>query len=70
MKKIDLCLVGLNGNAFGLMGAFRRQARAEGWSEDEIRAVLEEATSGDYNHLLSTLMNHCNNPIGEETNEN
>lgn len=58
-KKVDLNLVGLNGNAFNLMAAFKQQARREDWSKDEIDAVLDEAKSGDYNHLLTTLQSHC-----------
>ena len=55
-KKVKLKLVGLDGNSFSLMGAFQRQARKEGWSKEEIDQVLDECRSGDYNHLLSTLM--------------
>lgn len=57
-KKIDLELVGINGNAFAIMGAFQAQARKEKWSEDEIKKVLDEAKSGDYDHLLQTIMAH------------
>ena len=58
-KKIKLNLVGLDGNAFALMGAFQRQARKEGWTPDEIDAVLEECREGNYDHLLQTLIKHC-----------
>ena len=58
-KKIDLQLVGLNGNAFHLMGAFAAQARREGWTKDEINAVLTKAMAGNYDHLLVTLALHC-----------
>ena len=58
-KKVKLDLVGLDGNAFMLMGAFSKQARKEGWAQDEIKTVMDEAKSGDYNHLLTTLMSHC-----------
>jgi len=60
-KKVNLRLVGLDGNAFCLLGAFQRQARREGWSEEEIKAVIEEAKSGDYSHLIATLSNYCVN---------
>ena len=60
-KKITLELVGLNGNAFFLMGAFQQQAQKEGWSKEEIQAVLDEAMCGDYNHLVYTLDSHCQN---------
>lgn len=55
-KKIKLTLVGLDGNAFALMGAFQRQARRENWSKEEIDLVLNECQSGDYDHLLQTLI--------------
>ena len=58
-KSVNLDLVGLNANAFALMGAWRRQAKREEWTEEEIEAVIAEATSSDYNHLLSVLDNHC-----------
>jgi len=58
-KQITLELAGLDGNAFSLMGAFQRQAKREGWSKEEIDAVLEECKSGDYYHLLQTLMSYC-----------
>ena len=58
-KKVKLDLVGLDGNAFALMGAFKKQARKEGWNGDEVTAVMNECMSGDYDHLLCTLMDHC-----------
>jgi len=60
--KIQLRLEGLNGNAFALMGAFQKQARREGWSKEEIAAVLTECRAGDYDHLLATLIDHCEEP--------
>lgn len=58
-KKIDLQLVGLNGNAFHLLGAFAAQARRESWTKDEINAVLTKAMAGNYDHLVCTLHAHC-----------
>lgn len=57
-KKVKLKLVGLDGNAFALLGAFAKAAKKAGWTADEIAAVRTEATSGDYNHLIATLMDH------------
>lgn len=65
-KKVKLNLVGLNGNAFALMGAFQNQAKKEKWSQEEIGAVLAECQSGDYNHLLQTLIQHTESPEEEE----
>jgi len=58
-KKVKLDLVGLDGNAFSLMGAFQRQARKEKWTQEEIKEVLDKAHSGDYDNLLRVLMEHC-----------
>jgi hypothetical protein len=58
-KTINLELVGLDGNAFYLMGAFRKQAHKEGWTRDEIDLVIEKAKSGDYYNLIRVLDEHC-----------
>lgn len=58
-KKINLQLVGLDGNAFNLLGKFSQQAKRENWTKKEIDYVISEATSGDYNHLLRTLFSYC-----------
>ncbi|MGJ8665156.1 MAG: hypothetical protein ACSHW7_02220 [Patiriisocius sp.] len=58
-KTVNLDLDGVNGNTFFIMGAFKRQAKREGWTQDEINEVLKEAKSRDYNHVLSTIKNHC-----------
>jgi len=58
-KSVNLQLEGLNGNAFALMGAFQKQARIENWKPEEIKAVLDEAKSSDYDYLLFVLSNHC-----------
>ncbi len=58
-KTVNLELDGVNGNAFMIMGVFQRQAKKEGWSQQEIDTVLTEAKSGDYDHLLQTIMLHC-----------
>lgn len=63
MKKVNLQMVGLDGNAFAIMAAFQRQARKEGWTQNEIKEVLDRAMSGDYSHLISTIAEHCVNPI-------
>jgi len=59
-KKIDLELMGIDGNAFMIMGTFKKQARREGWTDKEIKEVLDEASSKDYDHLLQTIMGHVN----------
>lgn len=68
-KKVRLTLVGLDGNAFALMGAFQNQARREGWTKEEISAVLNECKSGDYDHLLCTLMDVCEDVDEEDCDD-
>jgi hypothetical protein len=54
-KTVNLPPVGLNGNAVLLLGAFTELAKRGGWADNEIKSVLTEAMSGDYDHLLLTL---------------
>ena len=56
MAKVKLNLAGLDGNAFSLLGAYRRAAREQGVPKPEVDAVCEEAKTGDYNHLVSVLL--------------
>ena len=58
-KDIDengLNLIGLDGNAFYLMGSFQRAARQNNWSRGLINMVLRFAKIDNYNHLLATLV--------------
>ena len=57
-KKVKLDLVGLDGNAYAVLGAFKRAAITQGFESDWVENVLKEATSGDYEHLLSTIEAH------------
>jgi hypothetical protein len=66
-KKVKLELVGLDGNAFTVMGAFQRAARRQGWTPEEIKSVMDECMSGDYDHLLATIMDNVESP--EESEE-
>jgi len=58
-KTVNLDLVGVDANAFSILGVFQRQARREGWTPEEISLVVEEAKTGDYDHLLAVIINHC-----------
>lgn len=63
VNKPTLHLIGSNGNAFVLLGLARFTAKKAGWNEDAIKAMLDEATSGDYDHLLCTLQKHFHVPL-------
>ena len=54
LKKLNLNLK--DGNAFALLGYFSKEARRAGWTDEEIKKVMDNAKSGDYSHLLQVLM--------------
>lgn len=56
--KPKLKLTGVDGNAFVVLGAAQSAARKAGMPEEQWEAIMTEAMSGNYNHLLATLMNH------------
>lgn len=56
--KPRLKLVGRDGNAYALLGAAQQAARKAKWPKERWNAVVQDATSGDYNHLLATLCKH------------
>ena len=56
--KPPLSIIGKDGNALAILGEARKAARKAGWTTEEWNQVRDEATSGDYNHLLATL---CDN---------
>ena len=51
--KPELKLVGLDGNTFAILGRARQAAKKAGWTKDQIDAYTNEATAGDYDHLLA-----------------
>jgi hypothetical protein len=53
---ISVQLTGEDGNAFMIIGRVQRAMRRGGCTQDEISAFAEEATSGDYDHVLVTAM--------------
>ena len=53
---IEVQLVGTDGNAFALIGAVQKALKKAEVSKEEIGEFFDEATSGDYNHLLRTCM--------------
>jgi len=55
VNKPILKLVGQDGNAFAILGLARKVALANNLDWETIRT---EATSGDYDHLLQTMMKY------------
>lgn len=56
-------LVGVNGNAYAVMGYTAKAMRKEGFRADEIESMQKEAKSGDYDNLLQICIGYvdkCN----------
>ena len=53
-------LVGVDGNAYAIMGYTQRAMRENGFTKDEIQVMLDDAKSGDYYHLIAV----CDTWIG------
>ena len=58
--EITVELVGNDGNAFAVLGSVSKAMRRAGVDKSDIDAFMDEAMSGDYNHLLQTAMNWVN----------
>ena len=59
-------LVGVDGNAYSLMGHFSNLAKRQGIKKSDIDKIISKAQSGDYNNLISVL---DANMIDEEDDE-
>jgi len=57
---IMIQLIGLDGNAFSILGRCRSAMKRARLPEFEINEFTKEATSGDYNHLLATCVEWFN----------
>lgn len=53
---VEVELLGHDGNAFLILGKVKKALSRAGASKEECDAYMEEATKGDYNHLLITTM--------------
>ena len=55
---VTVKLMGEDGNAFAIMGAVTRAMRRKGVEDEVINQYRNEATSGGYDHLLSTTVKY------------
>ena len=55
MEKPTLKILGQDGNAFAILGKAQRVARQNNMDWESIK---KEATAGDYDNLLQTMMKH------------
>ena len=51
-------LVGVNGNAYAVMGYTAKAMRREGFSQEEIEEMKDKAMSDDYDNLLMVCMEY------------
>lgn len=54
--QVEVTLTGQDGNAFMILGLVTKAMRRAGLSADDIKEYTDEATAGDYDHLLRTTM--------------
>lgn len=54
--EVNVPLVGQDGNAFAIIGSVSRELKSAGVPRAEVNEFQNEATNGDYNHLLQTVM--------------
>lgn len=57
---ITVRLTGVNGNAFSIIGAVKKELRRAGVSTEEQEQFFKEATAGDYDNVLQTAMRWVN----------
>lgn len=53
-------LVGVDGNAFAIIGYTARAMRKAGFTEEEIKGMYAEAESGDYYNLIAVCDDYVN----------
>jgi len=56
--EISVSLTGQDGNAFSILARVMKAMRKHGLSLEEVQKFEDEATSVDYDHLLTTVMEY------------
>jgi len=64
--KVVVELVNADGNAFAILGRCMKAMRQAGWGTTEINDFRDKATLGDYNQLLTTVIDYCNDASEDE----
>lgn len=57
---VTVKLIGKDGNAFSILANVTRAMKAANCSKEDIDEYINEATAGDYNHLLRVSMKTVN----------
>ena len=64
--QVKVELVGQDGNAFSIIGRVTGAMRRAGLTVEQRNEFTTEATSGDYDHLLQTVMEYVNIDMDDE----
>lgn len=56
LPRLEVDLIGQDGNAFFIIGRCLKIMRQNDYPVDVIKTFEDEAMSGDYDHLLATVM--------------
>ena len=59
IDKPTVKLVGVDGNAFAVMGAVSTALTRAGWTPEERKDVLDDMMSSDYDHLMQAVCKVC-----------
>lgn len=57
---ISVNLIGQDGNAFYILASVKKSLERNNVPKEEVALFMEEATSGDYDHLLQIVMEWVN----------
>lgn len=55
IQPVEMEFVGADGGAMAILGRFRVEGRRQSWRPEHLQAVLAEARSGNYDHLLGVI---------------
>lgn len=56
--RVEVRLVGTDGNAFALLGKVRQALRRAGYTTEFIEGFTQDATAGNYDELLQCIMRY------------
>lgn len=59
-ENVTVKLINEDGNAFFILGRVLKEMRRAGVSKEIMEKFQHEAISGDYDHLLATVMKYVN----------
>lgn len=65
MEKPKARISGEDGNAFAVMGRAKKALKEAGYSKEYIDQYINEATKGDYDHLLRVTMDYVDDVGGD-----